>query len=152
MKTMISILLTTLMTSSAFAQTLAVELELGRYEGLDQFGQACSLQITTGADQEKFDSFTFMNQGFRYTVWLTTPQTSTPGTLKHKTQLMFDSYSGGRMNYRSIIGAPIFGSMIGTEFEVRYENGKPTSVTLTKTKKGLFGTRKTTELCNRLEK
>lgn len=135
--------------ATAYAQTIPVKLELGRHAGVDQFGQACTLDVT---GDEAFEGFTFRTAGFEYDVWLGSPQTATPGTLVHKTPLALEGYESGRLIYKGDRKSRDGEPGLQTNFEIRYKDGRPDSVRMTKISKGPAGERKSVENCNNLRK
>lgn len=133
------------MKHALVALLVPVQLQLGHFTGVDQFGQACSLTVTAKSG-DVMDSFVFETAGFSYEV-VTGPRlkTAMPGHLSLKASLALTKSNGpNRMVYANS-RAP---GALETTFDILTRGGDPLSVKMTKASKD----RQSVEACNRLIK
>lgn len=109
-----------------------LNLDLGRYTGVDTQGQHCSIFIIAGFGQTIMDTFE-VNAGWDAFRIFTgrNPTTKTPGVYEtNKRVMMYDGVIDGLNQYRTFFGGPIGAQLSESDTTIKYRNGKPTSYTL----------------------
>jgi hypothetical protein len=110
----------------------AIHLKLGNYEGVDAYGQSCSVFFGAGMGDKYMSFFWLVNAQGSYNAGSGyDPQPTSPGKLEVSEELMADGYDDGRPYFRQFFGAPIGTYVISTTWRFALKGDSPTSLSFT---------------------